>query len=52
MQARPKRKQKVLLFSEMIFSAKTITEKSSKCLEGNKNTQKILKIRGTFPEID
>jgi hypothetical protein len=39
-------------FSETISSAKTITVKSSKCLQGTKNTQKITKIRGKFLEID
>jgi hypothetical protein len=40
------------LFSEIISSAKTITVKSSKCLQGTKNTQKITKIPGKFLEID
>jgi hypothetical protein len=42
----------VLLFSEIISSAKTITVKSSKCLQGAKNTQKITKIPGKFLEKD
>jgi hypothetical protein len=39
-------------FSEIISSAKTITVKSSKCLQGTKNTHKITKIPGKFLEID
>jgi hypothetical protein len=39
-------------FSEINSSAKTITVKSSKCLQGTKNTQKITKISGKFLEID
>jgi hypothetical protein len=40
------------LFSEIISGAKTITVKSSKCLQGTKNTQKITKILGKFLETD
>jgi hypothetical protein len=40
------------LFSKIISSAKTIIVKSSKCLQGTKNTQKITKIPGKFLEID
>jgi hypothetical protein len=40
------------LFSEIISGAKTGTVKPSKCLQGTKNTQKILKIPGKFSEID
>jgi hypothetical protein len=39
-------------FSEIISSAKTITVKSSKCLQGTRNTQKITKNPGKFLEID
>jgi hypothetical protein len=42
----------LFLFSEIISSAKIITVKSSKCLQGTKNDQKITKIPGKFLEID
>jgi hypothetical protein len=50
--ARSSKRVLLLLFSEIISSAKTITVKSSECLQGTKNTQKITKIPGKFLEID
>jgi hypothetical protein len=53
LRARPKRKDYISLFySRNYFQCKNKFQKSRTCLEGNKNTQKILKIIGKFPEID
>jgi hypothetical protein len=41
-----------LFFSEFIFNAKTISENLEIVLKARKNTQKIPKISGKFPEID
>jgi hypothetical protein len=48
--ARPKRKGKDYYFPNLIFNAKTILENLKVVLKGTKNTQKIAKNSGKFPE--
>jgi hypothetical protein len=40
------------LFSEIIFQWKTNSGKPQKMFRGTKNTQKISKIAGKYPEVD
>jgi hypothetical protein len=41
-----------ICFFEFIFNAETIPEKSRICFKDTKNTPKITKIPGKFPELD
>jgi hypothetical protein len=41
-----------ICFCSSFFSAKQIQEIQEKCLQGTKNTPKIPKIAGKFPEVD
>jgi hypothetical protein len=50
LRARPKKKGIVLFLFSEFFNAKTIPEVSRNCFKGTKNTQKITKNPGKFPE--
>jgi hypothetical protein len=52
LRARPGRKDRICFSRNIFFSAKTNSGNNRKFLQGTKNTPKIPKIVGKFPDVD